>query len=226
MSLDLRKPNLRQWADEKTLADFPISCLYVSFLFFKLRVTLRMFALERQQVKLVVTAETALLDNMWHVPFRIYMYIWVALEGFGYRWFWGHERIQMQGACSYVHPLPMLHRRLQCLWWNTAHGACLGWAFSNPEKFWFGEWNIARCWRDKLHRYCCWKKSGEHHLGCIKPFVNNGRNQKLPINMCRISSINSISRFFKGPCGFQTCAGLRPKYGLLFVVPLLRRCIF
>ena len=43
------------------------------------------------------------------------------------------------------------------------------------------------CWRsDKC--YCWWKKSGDHHLGCIQPCK---QWNKLPINWCRISSINS-----------------------------------
>ena len=36
--------------------------------------------------------------------------------------------------------------------------------------------------------YCWWKKSGDHHLGCIQPCKQWNR---LPLNCCRISSINS-----------------------------------
>ena len=44
-----------------------------------------------------------------------------------------------------------------------------------------------------VNHYCWWKKSSNHHLGCKKSPVNNVINMdKLPINWCRISSINSI----------------------------------
>ena len=44
----------------------------------------------------------------------------------------------------------------------------------------------------KLLYYCWWKKSGDHLLGCITPCKSW---DKLPINRCRISAINSIFAF-------------------------------
>ena len=44
------------------------------------------------------------------------------------------------------------------------------------------------CWRSDFQCYCWWKKSGDHHLGWIQPCK---QWNKLPINWCRISFINS-----------------------------------
>ena len=61
-------------------------------------------------------------------------------------------------------------------------------------------WKIETQRRGKGTRYCWWKKSW-HHLGCIKP----GKWwDKLPINWCRISSINSM--YLNPPVGFEIWA--------------------
>ena len=43
--------------------------------------------------------------------------------------------------------------------------------------------------RNDHQSYCWWKKSGDHHLKCIKPCK---QWDKLPIKWCRISSINPM----------------------------------